>query len=72
MGDFNSIHERSRKVEGRQDHFLATTIAFKNFIHSNALIDIGFFGPKYTWSNCRQRQEHILERLDCTGKYEMV
>lgn len=64
MGDFNSIIARGEKFGGRQDPFLANARAFKDFVHHNDLIDLGFSGPKYTWNNCRQGRDWILERLD--------
>lgn len=47
MGDFNSIIARGEKFGGRQDPFLANARAFKDFVHHNDLIDLGFSGPKY-------------------------
>ncbi|CAN0908103.1 hypothetical protein LINGRAHAP2_LOCUS25121, partial [Linum grandiflorum] len=37
---------------------------FKNFISLNGLIDIGFHGPCYTWTNYQVGVDNIKERLD--------
>lgn len=37
---------------------------FLDFVHSNALIDLGFVGNKFTWSNHRTESDNIRERLD--------
>jgi hypothetical protein len=33
-------------------------------VHSNALVDLGFVGNKFTWSNCRAGRKNIRERVD--------
>jgi hypothetical protein len=37
---------------------------FVDFVHSNALVDLGFVGNKFTWSNHRKGRANIRERLD--------
>ncbi|XP_059454884.1 uncharacterized protein LOC132185076 [Corylus avellana] len=37
---------------------------FVDFVHSNALVDLGFVGNRFTWSNCRMGRANIRERLD--------
>lgn len=39
-------------------------MAFVDFVHSNALVDLGFVGNKFTWSNHRKGRANIRERLD--------
>lgn len=63
MGDLNRILAPER-LGGRPDPFLATARAFRDFIHDNPLLDIGFTGHKYTWNNCRHGEDCIPERLD--------
>lgn len=38
---------------------------FNNFFMSTGLSDTGFSGNSYTWTNNRQGDDMILERLDC-------
>jgi hypothetical protein len=37
---------------------------FQQTIEECDLTDLGFSGPKYTWSNCREDLGFIKERLD--------
>jgi hypothetical protein len=63
LGDFNSILTTSEKSGGRaygsQFHR-----SFEDFVHSSGLIDLGFNGNRFTWSNHRQGIGNIIERLD--------
>jgi hypothetical protein len=63
LGDFNSILSSSEKCGGR-DFGSASHGNFADFVNSNALVDLGFVGNKFTWSNCRMGRENIRERLD--------
>jgi hypothetical protein len=63
LGDFNSILSSSEKSGGR-DFGSASHGNFADFVNSNALVDLGFVGNKFTWSNCRMGRENIRERLD--------
>lgn len=36
----------------------------RQFMHSNGWVDLGLFGPIFTWSNKRSRAALIHERLD--------
>jgi hypothetical protein len=38
---------------------------FLDFVHTNALVDLGFVGNRFTWSNHRSGRANIRERLDC-------
>ena len=63
LGDFNAILSSVDKKGGRSFgspfHF-----DFVDFVHSNALVDLGFVGNKFTWSNHRPGKNNIKERLD--------
>ncbi|XP_072087051.1 uncharacterized protein [Arachis hypogaea] len=62
-GDFNAITSQAEKEGGGQKS--GTTIAtFTNFIDSNELVDIGMVGCPFTWTNRRQREDFVKERLD--------
>jgi hypothetical protein len=37
---------------------------FRNCLNACNMIDLGFSGPKYTWSNCHDMNSLIMERLD--------
>ena len=63
MGDFNEILSGEDKFGGRQIN-LNKALEFKNCIDACNFIDLGFLGPKYTWSNLRQISNLILERID--------
>jgi hypothetical protein len=47
MGNFNFVLSSSEKSGGR------------SFVHSNALVDLGFVGNLYTWSNHRGGRDNI-------------
>jgi endonuclease/exonuclease/phosphatase family metal-dependent hydrolase len=38
--------------------------AFKNVLNDCELADLGFWGPKFTWSNCKWDGVFTKERLD--------
>ncbi|XP_059444796.1 uncharacterized protein LOC132176566 [Corylus avellana] len=63
LGDFNAILSSADKRGGRSfgspSHF-----DFVDFVHSNALVDLGFVGNKFTWSNHRLGRNNIRERID--------
>ncbi|XP_059451039.1 uncharacterized protein LOC132181825 [Corylus avellana] len=64
LGDFNAILSSADKCGGR--NFGSTShMDFVDFVHSNALVDLGFIGNNFTWSNCRSGSANIRERLDC-------
>lgn len=47
----------------RLDPFVANSREFKDFVSDTQLLDLGFVGTKYTWSN-RMGMDRILERLE--------
>ena len=64
LGDFNSILDSSEKLGGRLDPFVANSKEFKDFVSNTQLLDLGFVGTKFTWSNNRMGMDRILEHLD--------
>ncbi|KAK1284161.1 hypothetical protein QJS10_CPB21g01739 [Acorus calamus] len=63
IGDFNAISTTSEKRGGRPPNY-ASTIEFNNVMSTAGLIDIGFQGPRFTWSNNRLGLARISARLD--------
>ena len=63
VGDFNDILSCDEKWEGNRP--VASRIReFKDCLNACNMIDMGFLGPKYTWSNCHDFSSLIMERLD--------
>ncbi|CAM8951160.1 unnamed protein product [Rhodiola kirilowii] len=62
-GDFNVISSWSEKKGGNNSNHSAMT-DFNNFIAQAGILDAGFLGPPFTWSNNRQGNNRIWERLD--------
>lgn len=63
VGDFNAIADESEKVGG--DPIMnKNSRDFKEFLFQGGLIDLGFKGPAFTWTNKRNASEAIYERLD--------
>ncbi|XP_026440091.1 uncharacterized protein LOC113338912 [Papaver somniferum] len=50
MGDFSEVVAQHEKKRGRPVTN-SQVIIFNNFINDNALIDLGFQGDEYTWTN---------------------
>ena len=63
VGDFNEVLSLTEKCGGnsRQEHLMQ---AFQETLDDCALTDMGYFGPKFTWSNCQEEDALIKERLD--------
>lgn len=63
IGDVNEILTVSEKVGGltRQQNQMR---AFQQTLEFCGLTDLGFVGPKFTWSNCQEGDAFIKERLD--------
>ena len=38
--------------------------AFQQTLEECGMADLGYYGPKYTWSNCQEGLDLIKERLD--------
>ncbi|KAL3497771.1 hypothetical protein ACH5RR_040503, partial [Cinchona calisaya] len=65
VGDFNKVLNGSEKMGGNPINKKRSAI-FNDFIHDCQLMDLGFFGPKFTWW-CKRRDGPIIhERLDRT------
>jgi hypothetical protein len=63
LGDFNVILSQDDKSGGRPFASSSTDL-FYNFVHDNALVDLGYSGNPFTWNNKRMGQANIKERLD--------
>ncbi|KAK3041616.1 hypothetical protein RJ639_001426 [Escallonia herrerae] len=59
----NAVSNQSKKRGGRPVQS-SSTGGINGFINNNHLIDLGFEGNPYTWSNNRRLSENIKERLD--------
>ncbi|CAN1820416.1 hypothetical protein LINPERHAP1_LOCUS29088 [Linum perenne] len=71
MGDFNALIDGSEK-EGGLPLRNESTEPFKDFISANELMDLGFTGQRYTWTNFHVGNGNIKERLDkslCTQSW---
>ncbi|KAI0526848.1 hypothetical protein KFK09_002440 [Dendrobium nobile] len=63
-GDFNCLLTKEDKRGGRRFSFSIGPREMKSFLTSNDLHEVGYVGPKYTWSNNKLGADRILERLD--------
>jgi hypothetical protein len=63
IGDFNKILDQSEKIGGRP-FACSSCDPFREFINHHGLIDLGFTGNPFTWSNNRNGDRLIKERLD--------
>lgn len=63
IGDFNMILDQADKNGGRLVS-TSSTGGLRKFIDDNGLIDLGFKGYAYTWTNRRMGNTNIQERLD--------
>lgn len=61
--DFNSCLDQKDKKGGKSVSSTSRG-GFRDCIDANGLIDIGFSGYAYTWTNRRIGKENIQERLD--------
>jgi exonuclease III len=63
IGDFNEVLTTSEKWggSGRANSQMA---AFRQTLESCKLTNLGYRGPKFTWSNCQEGSNFIKERLD--------
>lgn len=63
VGDFNAITTPSEKLGGHP--FASSSFGgLRGFINSCGLVDMGFHGNSYTWTNGRQGCANIKERID--------
>ena len=62
IGDFNMILSQSEKYGGTL-FACSSTDPFRHFLDSFGMVDLGFVGNPFTWSNKRQNHHLIKERL---------
>lgn len=63
IGDFNAIADVSEKWGG--DPAMNTNNRhFRDFLFKAGLVDLGFKGPAFTWTNKQHASSAIFERLD--------
>ena len=63
LGDFNEVLSSEDKFGGNQVN-LNMALQFKDCLDVCNMLDLGFVGPKYTWTNRRPISDLILERID--------
>ncbi|KAF7815390.1 reverse transcriptase [Senna tora] len=63
IGDLNEISGQSEKFGGRI-HSCSKFLNLQEFLIDCDMVDFGFKGSKYTWSNGRLGSRHVKERLD--------
>lgn len=63
IGDFNEISHHREKYGGRPASRIKMN-CFNSFLNRARLLDLGFTGPKYTWTNCREIGSFIKTRID--------
>ena len=63
IGDFNAVSSAVEKLSIHPINSPATS-EFTNMMISSSLLDIGFSGSRFTWSNNRQGKSYMAARLD--------
>ncbi|WOK94372.1 hypothetical protein Cni_G03074 [Canna indica] len=63
-GDFNCIDKAEDKLGGKPFIIGNSLRAFKDLCRSSGLIDLSFYGMRYTWCNNRTGSRRIHARLD--------
>jgi ribonuclease HI len=63
VGDFNEVLSSDDKFGGLPVR-LGRSQLFNNCLNDCGMIDLGFHGPRFTWSNLREVRYLIQERLD--------
>ena len=58
LGDFNKIVALDEK-HGREDKCLRQMAGFRDVLTDCSLLDLGFIGPEFTWSNRREDEELV-------------
>ncbi|XP_057760091.1 uncharacterized protein LOC130980424 [Arachis stenosperma] len=63
FGDFNQILEQKEKTGGLSVSY-SQMKGFQEVLQMNQLLDLGFVGHSFTWTNNRPGEMNIQERLD--------
>ena len=63
LGNFNEVLCGENKFGGNQVN-LNRALEFKGCLDERNMLDLGFMGPKFTWTNRRSISNLILERID--------
>jgi exonuclease III len=63
FGDFNMILSHSEKLGGNNINY-SYSMMLQNCLNECDLLDLGYHGDCYTWSNNQDSTHHIKERLD--------
>lgn len=63
IGDFNAIAKEDEKYGGNQN-LDSNGRGFRKFLFDGGLMDLGFRGPAYTWTNGQYTSTPIFSRLD--------
>ena len=63
LRDFNEVLSGEDKFGGNRVN-LNRALQFKECLDDCNMVDLGFAGPKYTWTNHRPISALILERID--------
>jgi hypothetical protein len=63
FGDFNLIMNSGEKQGGRDNHHNIINLAH-NTLNDCNLVDLGYHGDPFTWTNNQEEGQHIKERLD--------
>ena len=63
MGDFNETLSPSEKWGGSL-RIRSQMRGFQQALEQCELTELNSFGPKFTWSNCREGMDFIKEKLD--------
>ncbi|WOK97008.1 hypothetical protein Cni_G05716 [Canna indica] len=64
VGDMNCILMREEKRGGRPFIINQSVSDFSHFVNGTGLIDAGFVGPAFTWTNKRENSRKISAMLD--------
>ena len=62
VGDYESVSASDDKFGGSSHN--RRHKAFRDFVANAGTIELGFIGPRFTWSNRRGGSSIIMERLD--------
>lgn len=74
IGDFNSISSALDKKGGSTTGEVSSRY-FRDFSRVVGTVDLGFSGPKFTWSNRKVGWANIRERLDrgiCNAEWQAL